>query len=76
MKKKWKIHLDREEDYGDNCYSITLNEKYEGWRTDSGYAGYGLPKELAQWICDKLNKHGDDCPYHMDNGFWQKNEES
>lgn len=69
---EWYIHLDYNIDDGDCRYSITLDPKESGWRTDSGYAGYGLPKELAQWICDVLNKHGKDCPYVMNNGFWEK----
>lgn len=73
MKMKWKIHLDREVS-DDRAYSITLNEKYGGWRTDSGYPGYGLPKDLAQWICDVLNKFGHDCPYEMNEGDWIKND--
>lgn len=67
----WKIHLDRE-DSDEYSYSITLNEEYGGWRTDSGYPGYGLPKDLAQWICDILNKHQDECPFNMDSGYWEK----
>ena len=74
---KWYIHLAREEDieYENECrYSITLNPKESGWHTDGGYQGYGLPKELAQWICDTLNTHGKDCPYTMYGGWWAKNE--
>jgi hypothetical protein len=69
----WKIRPDREEKHYDNIYSITLDSEYEGWTTDSGTPGYGLPKELAQWICDKLNEHKDECPYHMKWGMWVKN---
>lgn len=70
---KWNIYIDREQEYEGDRYSITLNKEYPGWNTDSGYEGYGLPKELAQWICDTLNNHGNDCKYHMDNyGNWEK----
>jgi hypothetical protein len=69
---KWTIFQDRnEEDPSLNSYSITIDPHFEGWRTDSGYDGYGLPKELAQWICDILNKHGNDCPYEMSYGYWK-----
>ena len=69
---KWEIHLDREES-DDEAYSITLNKEYGGWNTDSGYPGYGLPKELAEWICQTLNDHGKNCPYKMDDyGYWKK----
>lgn len=74
---KWHVHLDRDEnefnkDDGDHRYSLTLNPKHEGWCTDSGYQGYGLPRELAQWICDIVNEHGKDCPYEMYGGWWSK----
>lgn len=73
---KWHVHLDREDndpEYAEEPrYSITTNPKYEGWKTDSGSMGYGLPKELAQWICDVLNKHGKDCPYKMSYDCWEK----
>lgn len=77
MKMKWYVHLDREEskEYeSEHRYSITMEPGHEGWHTDSGYQGYGLPKELAQWICDTLNEHGKDCPYKMYGGWWDKNE--
>jgi hypothetical protein len=75
---KWKVHLDRDEEeeyYKAECrYSITTDKRHPGWNTDSGYVGYGLPKELAQWICDILNEHGKNCPYTMQDGWWDKNE--
>ena len=74
---KWKIHLDREEKSQyktESRYSITIDENHAGWRTDSGYEGYGFPKELAEWICDILNKHGTDCCFGMKFGRWYKNE--
>lgn len=73
----WHVHLDCEEgpEYeNDHKYTITQNPKEPGWRTDSGYDGYGLPKQLAQWICDTLNEHGKDCPYIMCGRWWNKNE--
>lgn len=71
---KWQIHQDRDEDEPEiRSYSITLGKEYGGWNTDSGYEGYGLPKELAQWICDTLNKNNESCPYKMNKwGSWQK----
>lgn len=70
---KWTIHQDRCEGETDiDCYTITLKEGRRGWNTDSGARGYGLPKELAQWICDILNKSGEDCPYTTDGWEWEK----
>jgi hypothetical protein len=44
-----------------------------GWKTDSGYDGYGLPKELAQWICDILNESEKKCPFSISEyGSWEK----
>jgi hypothetical protein len=71
--KKWRIHLDRKEDYDQACYSIS-NVKGPGWNTDSGHAGYGLPIDLAKWICDQLNK-AEDCGWKADEwGHWVKND--
>ena len=71
---KWQIHQDREATNEEiSSFTLTLNKEHQGWNTDSGYEGYGLPKELAQWICDTLNKHGKDCPYKMEKyGSWVK----
>lgn len=71
---KWKILQDRDEDCPElNSYTITLNENYTGWNTDSGYDGYGLPKELAEWICETLNTYGKDCPFTMCKyGIWER----
>lgn len=73
---EWKTHLDRdfeEESKNKNSFSLTLNSEYGGWNTDSGYEGYGLPLDLAKWICDTLNTHGKDCPYKMNSyGYWIK----
>ncbi len=69
---EWKIHQDREEDDSLNSYSITLDGEYGGWRTDSGYDGYGLPKELAIWICEILNQSKKECPFTFEFGCWKK----
>ena len=70
---EWKIHQDREkEDDSLHSYSITLDVNYEGWRTDSGYDGYGLPKELALWICEVLNESTKECPFTFKFGYWKK----
>lgn len=71
---EWKIHQERDEDDPEiRCYTLTLRKGFEGWNTDSGYHGYGLPKELAQWICDTLNKSNESCPYEMNAyGTWRK----
>lgn len=70
---KWCIHLDRERsDEEEYRWSITQDPSRTGWETDSGYCGYGLPKELAQWICDRLNESEIECPYKMKMGIWVK----
>ena len=72
---KWKIHQDLYPiDPEIDAYTIVLSNQEDqgGWDTDSGTDGYGLPKELAQWICDILNESGKDCPYIMDSGYWRK----
>ncbi len=74
-KSLWSVHLDRENhpDYeNENRYSITLNESFGGWNTDSGHEGYGLPKELAEWICKTLNQCPENCPYEMKLRNWEK----
>lgn len=75
----FKIHVDYHREYEpDECvYSITLDENSPGWETDSAYPGYGLPKELAEWICSTLNEKINECPYEMSFGYWTlKNRES
>ncbi len=71
---KWYAHQDRDPELESiESYTLTTNPDKEGWNTDSGYAGYGLPKELAQWICDILNQSGKKCPYEQDRfGLWVK----
>jgi hypothetical protein len=71
---RWKIHQDIGiENEQIQSFSITLNPEYCGWNTDSGYEGYGLPKELAEWICNILNQSEETCPYEMDKyGTWKK----
>lgn len=77
MKSRWYIKQDRfkstESDEIDS-FTITTNPEFSGWRTDSGYEGYGLPKELAQWICDILNQSEEDPPFIRNNGIWTRNE--
>lgn len=73
--EKWKVHYDWEEENDEfdiHSYTITLNEKYRGWNTDNASARYGLPKELAQWICDKLNSIDEEIPFIMKDGCWKK----
>ncbi len=78
MKHIWAIYQERddtEEDAEINSWTITNNPEHYGWDTDGGYGGYGLPKELAQWICDVLNKADQDCPYFNTGwGYWKENE--
>jgi hypothetical protein len=70
---EWKVHIDTDSIDG-NRASLTLDVKYGGWQTDGGYEGYGLPKDLAQWICDVLNERND-CPYIMFHGCWRKKDD-
>jgi hypothetical protein len=77
---EWKVHLDRKDNeiYKDEArWSITngLDVDCGGWKTDSGYDGYGLPKELAEWICKILNESNTECPYVNNNGYWEKVDE-
>lgn len=70
---KWQIKQYRDkEDPTIDSYSITLDSQYEGWRTDSGYNGYGLPKKLAEWICNVLNESEKECPFLMKYGMWNE----
>lgn len=59
------------EDLEDHSWTISTTED-PGWRTDSGYNGYGLPFALASWICDVLNESGKECPYALDDETWGK----
>lgn len=70
----WTTHIAREDCpiyEVENRYTITQRPNRSGWETDSASRGYGLPKGLAQWICEQLNKSDDECPYVMDKfGCW------
>ncbi len=59
------------EDLEDHSWTISLN-KNPGWSTDDGYDGYGLPYDLAKWICDVLNESGKTCPYTLKYDTWEK----
>jgi len=67
---KWFIHS--EDGFGHDCSSISMIPNTAGWETDSGYKSYGLPKELAQWICDRLNESDVECPFTQDWRGWIK----
>lgn len=68
MKKEtWYVHSNKyNSNHSENC-SISTDPKCEGWCTDSGATGYGIPRDLALWICDKLNASKDNSPYQ---GCW------
>ena len=74
---KWQIHQDRNFELPNiDSYTITQKKDKAGWKTGSGCEGYGLPKELAQWICDRLNESNEICPYYMSEyGDWKKKSE-
>lgn len=67
---KWYIHTLSNDNF--DAYTLTTSPRCPGWSTDMGYHEYGLPKELAQWICDKLNESKDECPFEMIDGDWEK----
>ena len=72
----WYIKQDRYSNKKNDeldSWTITTNPDYCGWKTEAGFQGYGLPKELAQWICDKLNQC-DNPPYIRKKGRWEKHE--
>lgn len=75
---EWIVNYDYHfynDEWGDQPrFTITQNPKYPGWDTDHGEYGYGLPKELAQWICDQLNNSKIKCPFKMEQGSWVKDE--
>ena len=76
-RSEWHIKQDRyfsPENEQLHSYTITNDLNFCGWNTDSGYDGYGLPKELAQWICDILNESGKEPPFIMKSYTWKKNE--
>lgn len=57
--KKWpdrfyavKHERGREEDA---VWTISSSPEEEGWKTDSGQYGYGLPREIAERIVEVLN---------------------
>jgi hypothetical protein len=42
--------------HGKNCtWTITPSADSEGWETDSGAEGYGLPEDIAKAIVDVVN---------------------
>jgi hypothetical protein len=70
VKEIWYPHAEDDEE---RSWSISTIQEYGGWHTDSGSKGYGLPKELAQWICEKLNSTKEICPYkNTYTGTWEK----
>jgi hypothetical protein len=70
-KERWRIHYDYKERCNDVWTISTCNKR--GWNTDSASEGYGLPKKVAQWICDQLNASKEICPYVYDGYNWKKN---
>jgi len=56
-KKRWRVFNEDGEDRACSFGSIQFKDK--GWETDSGHWRYGLALEMAQYICDILNEHGD-----------------
>jgi hypothetical protein len=50
---------DEEKSYYDkrSVWTISIDEHFPGWETDSSTDGYGLPKDVAEFICNMLNLH-------------------
>lgn len=76
-KKVWVAVSEEDDNESDAVWTISLTPLYPGWDIEKGIStpnyGYGLPKKLAEWVCDKLNEVGDDCGYHMNNlGQWME----
>ena len=73
----WYIKQDKYESAKNDkidSWTITTDPEYFGWKTEEGFQGYGFPKELAQWICDKLNQC-EDPPYVRKRSKWVKNDQ-
>lgn len=53
--------------------SWTISQVNEpAWGTDMGWNGYGLPYNVAKWICDRLNECNQKCPYEQyEDGSWK-----
>ena len=60
MARKWYVVCDgfcSEPDEPDNAvWTVSLDPEHPGWTTDSGCSGYGLTKNLAQFLCDAANE--------------------
>lgn len=70
---KWYIHLTRLSGEPElDEYTLTQKEDEPGWNAEGIYNGSGLPKELAQWMCDILNESNKECPYKMGYYRWEK----
>jgi hypothetical protein len=57
---------------GRQNWTISTDPKETGWETDSGYSGYGLPKELAEMVAEAMNKVHPDCTWVRRNMEWLK----
>lgn len=58
-----KVYIVSDSDEDDSkTFTLSPIEGHTGWETDSGYDGYGLPKELAEIYAKAINeyieKHG------------------
>jgi hypothetical protein len=69
---KWFIHVDDKNPDPDTPYTITSDPRYEGWNTNSGCPGYGLPKQMAEELCEILNKHPEFSWKLNKYGDWKK----
>ncbi len=58
-------------------YTISTRTDVCGWETDSGQCGYGLPREVAEWMVECLNQHQIPRNYKVTNcGEWIVGDES
>ena len=71
-KKKWYIVGDEDARDKEDVWTISVDPEHAGWET-GGSEGYGLPKEVAEWIVDVLNSTRGDIGWYMDKwGYWKK----
>ena len=40
---------------GDDTWTVSAEPDLEGWETDSGYPGYGLPEDIAKALVEVVN---------------------
>ncbi len=69
-KQKWVVHQ-RPNDEND-LYKITISPGPRSYFNENIDDDYDFPKELAEWICEQLNKCMEKCPFVNDGMGWEK----